>query len=468
MTLTMTYIIFSETKDNSEGLAEEGKTIDLIDYIRPQNYIFSFGDLFIKLYDDTYEGVEVRKSYEGALTSFLSSPSEFLVAETREGVWQEQIQKRSMQINYPVALPLKNFLELYHFNMKTIGEMEDIHVTSVLFLLNHKDYIYIFDEHNNKYFKLSGDASSQWIDQVFSDVDAVKSMKDAYRTIESRYNFLNAGLAKYNLEKPNLLLTPISTEIVYPKYNIVQEISLDKENEGRIKTYAENVFREDLDFVKKSVYADTSTIFMLGYGEKVLKINNDGSIEYTVKPDASSQVRSIEFFEGLRESVDQINRMGVPSDTMYLSGYYQVENVRDIETVYLFNYSKNGIPLFQPEGRSGDLIEVRFSNTDLIKIKKNTPIVINEQLTDFQSAKSFKSIIERNQILFQQNFKEDLPELYVEDADVLQMALHNMELLSLKYYIRSETLVPVWYVKIAKTHYFIDLTSGLVLNYYSD
>lgn len=70
MTLTMTYMIFSETKDDSEGLALEDKTIDLIDYIRPQNYIFSFGDLFIKLYDDRYEGIEVRRSYESALTSF--------------------------------------------------------------------------------------------------------------------------------------------------------------------------------------------------------------------------------------------------------------------------------------------------------------------------------------------------------------------------------------------------------------
>lgn len=155
-----------------------------------------------------------------------------------------------MQINYPVALSLKNFLELYHFNMKAIGEMEDIHVSSVLFLLNHKDYIYIFDENNQKYFKLTGNPSPLWIDQVFNEVDQAKSMKDAYRTMESRYNFLNAGLAKYNLENPNLLLTPISTEIVYPKYNIVQEISLDKENDARLKTYAENVFREDLDFVK--------------------------------------------------------------------------------------------------------------------------------------------------------------------------------------------------------------------------
>lgn len=467
-TVAMTYLIFSETKEAATEVTDDSVAIDLIDYIRPQNYIFSFGDLFIKLYDDTYQSIEVRSDYEQALTSFLSSPSEFLIGDIEEDTWQEESQRRSMQINYPLPIHIKDFLELYHFNMKTIGEIDEIYVSSVLFLVSNDDYIYIYDEKVDKYYKLSGTKPEIWINTLFDEVNAKKSNDDGYRTLESRYNFLQTGLAAYDLEIPNLLLTPISTNITYPKYNVIKEINIGTNNSDQLESYAAAVFGEDLSYVKKSIYGDTSTIFMLGYGEKIFKIENDGTLEYTVKPDAKSHKKSIDFLEGLDTGIRHIHRMGIPSDTMFLSGYYESQTASTIETVYQFTYSKNGIPIYDPETSSGHLIEVRFSNGQLIKVKKNAPIVTNESLTDFQSVKSFKSIIERNDIRFEQEFKKDRPLLDVKEKDVLQMALHNMEVLSLKYYLEDNILIPVWYSKIAKTHYFIDLSSGLVKVYYTD
>jgi len=467
-TIAMSYLIFSEVNVSASEADESSKNIDLIDYIRPQNYIFSFGDLFIKLYDDTYENIDVRTDFENALISFLSSPAEFLMANSDELAWQEAIQKKSIQVNYPLPIHIKDFLELYHFNMKTIGDIGDIYVSSVVFLLNQDDYIYIYDEKSENYHKLSGDTASYWISDLFDAVNEVKSNDDGYRTMESRYNFLKAGLASYDLKTPNLLLTPVSTDITYPKYNIIKEINIGDDNNDQLERYAEAVFGKDLNYVKKSIYGDTSTIFMLGYGEKIFKIEKDGTLEYTAKPEEMTHKNDLDFLTGLEKSIEQIHKMGIPSDTMYLSGHSQIETNEGLENVYQFNYSKNGIPFYDPNTLTGSLIEVRFLNEYLIKVKKNGPIVTNEKLSNFQSVKSFKSIVERNQILFEHEFKKDRPNLNVKDEDLLQMALHNMEILSLKYYIKEETLIPVWYVKIAKTNYFIDLSSGLVLNYYSD
>lgn len=471
-TITMTYWIFSDSKISVADVEETSEPIDLIDYIRPQNYIFSFGDLFIKLYDDTYENIEVRKAYEASLTSFLSAETDLQIAHIEEKTWQEDTQKRSIQVNYPLPIPINDFLEIYHFSMNEKSDVGDVHVSSVLFLLNHDEYIYLYDESKDQYHKLyyeTADLSAEvWVTDLFEAVDLKKSNDDGYRTMESRYNFLKAGLVEYNLETPNLLLTPVSTNITYPKYNVIQEVNIGSGNSKQVEAIAASVFGDELDFVKKSVYSDTSTIYILGYGEKIFKIDNDGTLEFTVKPDESSQKKTIEFLDGLRISIEHIDRLGIPSETMYLSGYFQSETNASIETVYLFNYSKNGIPFYDPNTQTGDLIEVRFSNESLVKVKKNAPIIINEELSNFQSVKSFKSIIQRNRISFEKAFENEMLDQEVAKEDLLQMALHNMETLSLKYYLKEDTLIPVWYIKIEKTHYFIDLTSGLVLNQYSD
>jgi len=470
-TMTMTYWIFSDADSTVEDKQISTEAIDLIDYIRPQNYIFSFGDLFIKLYDDTYENIEVREGYEASLTSFLSSPTEFGMNQITEQIWQVETQKKSLQVNYPLSLEIDDFLRIYNFNMQT-ANTDGMHVTSVLFMLNHEDYIYLYDQVAGNYYKLyyydDSLVPDSWITDMFERVDETKSYNDGYRTMESRYNFLMAGLADYDLKTANLLLTPISTQINYPKYNIIQEVDLGADNSSQLDSYAAAVFGDDLNFVKKSIYSDTSTIFMLGYGDKIFKATNDGSLEVTMKPKDTLQKKSIGFLDGMELALREVLNLGLPSDTLYLSGYYQSESRSAIESVYLFNYSKNGIPLYDPDRQTGALIEVRFSNKDMVKIKKRAPIITSEKLSNFQSVKSFSSIIQRNRISFEKAIEQETLGFEVEKEDLLQMALHNMETLSLKYYVKGDTLIPVWYIKIGKTHYFIDLTSGLVLNQYQD
>ena len=80
-----------------------------------------------------------------------------------------------------------------------------VHVTSVLFLLNIKDAIYIHDGKLDTYYKLSSSEPSQWIDELFSSVDDVKKEEDTYLPLESRYALLETGLREYNIAKENLL-----------------------------------------------------------------------------------------------------------------------------------------------------------------------------------------------------------------------------------------------------------------------
>lgn len=462
--LIMAEFIFVNDKDVVEASEISYQPSELIEYIRPQNYIFSFGDLFIQVYDDEYKYVEVREHYEAAFNAFLTSKEKFDIAEITVSNFQEQLKRRSLRVNYPFDYKLKDLLSMYDFNTQLETGLEDIHVTSILFLLNRTDTIYIYDGKLDQYYRLTGAESELWITDMFESVDRVKSNDDAYITLEGKYNFLKTGLSKYNIEEENLLLTPIASNIEYPIFGTVPEIGLGESASEQQDNFAEHVFGNDLNFVKKSVYSDGSTIFMYGYGDKVFKINSDGSLEYTEKSNNNTAKQSLDFKIGLGKSIDQISRIGVPGESLYLSGYEQIENSNSFETVYLFNYTKNGIP-YHTDSRTGDAIEVRFYNDQLVQVYKNSRIVLFEALDRPQTTKNFINILEKNRIAFEFDFKEDHPDMEIDENDIFQMALQNMKVLDVKYYLKDEELTPVWYIIIADRHYIIDLTDGWIIDY---
>lgn len=454
------------------------QTADLIPYIRPQNYIFSFGDLFIKLYDDDYENYNLKKGYDDALISFFSTPTEFTISRSSKDIWEEQSQRKSLKVVYPFSIDLGDLLTLYDFNTKMIGEIADVHVSEIIFLLNKKESLYLYDNERDEYYRLFYNPinvedlsqeelilvqSSTWIDEMYEYVNVNKTLDSSYKTVEGRYNFLKAGLKKYDITTPNNLLIPMSNNISYTTYNIIKEINFGQHTDEQLENYARNIFGDNLSFVKKSVFSDLSTIFMYGYGDVSFEVNQDGSLVYTSKAKPGTAKKAVNFHEGLAKSIEQVNKMGVPLGSLYLSNYEQIENANNIETIYSFNTTHNGIPFFNPELRSGGVAEVRFVNADLTRVRKDARIIPSQYIIDEPYGKSFINIMERNRIEFENQYLIDRPDTIVEASDFFQMTLQEMTQLDLVYYVKEDMLIPVWHIVIANTHYFIDLTSGLIL-----
>ena len=73
----------------------------------------------------------------------------------------------------------------------------------------------------------------------------------------------------------------------------------------------------------------------------------------------------------------QIKKMGdVLSASIYLSNYTQTQTADGYETIYSFNYKKDGIPFHSIQGKYGSIIEVKFNNTDLVKAKKSARYMV--------------------------------------------------------------------------------------------
>lgn len=461
--LTISAIILTGAVFKTEEMTppvqpNEFDTADLIEYIKPQNYVFSFGDLFIKLYDDKYDGHSIKEAYEATFQAFIGSAKEFNRAEISERIWQEQVSRKSLTIHYPFDIKLSDLIEINHYSVET---EQDLYVTSVLFVLTKKDAIYIYDDVNDKYYRLTGEVTPIWIDDIYHLVDSERPKDSFYKTIESRYNFTNIALRKYNLTDANALLTPINSNITFPIYNVSMEASLGLSNDV-LEDYAKNIFGDDLSFVKKSVTSDQSIIYMYGYGDKVFKINGDGSLEYLVKTENQGSGDPIDFIEGFAKSVDQINKMGISIKSYYLADYYYMPQTG--ETVYLFNYHRDGIAYLTDQTLSGNSIEVRFVNDTLAKLEKHARIVTGIDLDTIQEPVSFESILLKNQLKLELQYKEDRPNTFVDESDIFQMCIQEMSQFEVMYYVKDHQLRPVWKVRIALTDYLFDLTTGEIIS----
>jgi hypothetical protein len=438
------------------------ETEDLIELLRPQNYIFSFGDSFIKIYEDSYEGISLRRNYEQIFKAFFDASPNISPSPIDKTIWDENIKRRSIQVNYPVDLSLQDLLEVNGYEVEAEKGVS-VHVTSVLFLLNIKDAIYIHDGKLDTYYKLSSSEPSQWIDELFSSVDDVKKEEDTYLPLESRYALLETGLREYNIAKENLLLTPMNNNVYYPKYQITNEVA-DAGKSKNLELVAEKVFNQDLSFVKKSVYSDNEVLYMYGYGEKVFRYNSDGSIEYTEKISDNASKESIDFVKGLSIFKDKISKFGVISTSMYLSGYEQIESENAIETIYYFNYTKKGIPYYNDKMRGGHLIEIRFINTEFSKLKKYIRIANFEGYNYTHEERGFKQIMLENRIQIELGYEKDRPLTTVSKDDIYQMSLHEMSEIEVRYMIIDDRLIPTWYITIADTDYVIDLSTRKIIS----
>lgn len=471
--LVLTGVVFITKETTVEETPVSYETKDLIKLIRPQNYVFSFGDLFIKIYNDEYaydqsfDTVAVRTEYEKVLKNFIDLSMvphdgvyRLQVEPIEKTLWDELLKRRYLEVNYPIDIPFDALLRLYGYN--EVQSESDYRISSILMLVNTNDVIYFHDGKNDNYYRLKGDKTVEWIDDLHAEIDEHRNDDDAYKPIEGRYALLQTSLQKYDFLEENLLLTPMSENIQLPVYEIARGTDIDKSVVG--------VFNNELNFVKKSIYSDNETIYMYGYGEKVLKSNIDGSLEYTVKVNDNASRSSISFIDGLNKSIDMLSKIQAIDDdvenkiqalgnTLYLSDYYEVTSQNNIETIYNFNYTKNGIPYYVDNTREGSLIQVRFNNGELVRVKMNTIIAYGE-LDAPQETISFSQIFRANALDFEFEYVKDRPDSNIDKEHILLMCLQELTSLETKYMVIDERLIPTWHMVIADTNYVVNLLTS--------
>lgn len=467
--LILTGAVFMREDAVEEVPVEAYEDQNLLELIRPQNYVFSFGDLFIKIYDDTYENIPVRQSYERVFKSFFDTSLNVTPSLINQDIWDENINRRSILVDYPVNLTLEELLIVNDYDVETNVD-EKVYMSQLLFLLNDKDAIFVYDEVNDAYYEISGVEQDLWIDDLFYLIDDVKNEEDIYLPLETRYALSQTSLRKYDLDTTNMLLTPMASDVYYRTYDVMHKLDHPSTSKN-LEDISKVVFDNNLSYVRKSVYEDDEVLYMYGYGERIFRYNPDGSIEYTEKTSENSEKKAIGIKEGLSIFLDKVNKdnetnkdkFGIISNSMYLSGYNVIETESTIETRYYFNYTKEGIPFYNEHMPGGHVIEIRFINGEFSRLKKYIRIATLGQDVPHED-RDFKSILSENRLTFELEYEKDNPDLDIEEKDIYDMALQEMTRIEPRYMLIGDLLIPTWHITIDETDYIIDLTTRKVIS----
>ncbi len=438
--ITMFMIIFNTTNEES-FLEEVNKDISCI---RPQNYVFSFGDLFIKLYD--LGEIDLCSS----TVDIMKNLSVKKIKPIDSDIYLKNYSRSNIVLNYSL---LYNFEEFYSF----LNEKEelkerynDIYFDSILFLLNEKK-IYLRDSVNEKHYEMQLKFAEKWINEIYDKVDKIKNKKLEYKSIEDRYKLTSIGLKDYKNLKSNMTLTPLFDDMDFTEYKVIKVDNLLVDDNLDLLIY--RLFLDDVNNLKKLQYEDGSLSYIYGYGREILSVDKFGNVEYT--DNSAEKEKFVSLFSklilmGKYMDIFKMNKNSLILDDVLIKGETEI---------YLFKYVINGVEL-----ENHIPLEFRFKSDELEYIRCEKPLVFEKNIYEpFSEDIRIEKILLKNRIEIEKNFLEDNKNLEIKDSDLFQMCIQNIDSYEMKYYNTKTKLIPVIYAKISDTKYIIDIKTNFIL-----
>lgn len=207
----------------------------------------------------------------------FSEGSNSAVVEITEQQYKEIMKYPSIIAKFQYSIPFVEFCERY--NIKQLQGYDSIgSLTEIGFSKGSKGSTFIYDGNKKKYYGVVGNKPLE----IFSKINTIFEQEEV-----ATYYPLKTVLGE---ESANSTLVPfeLPPAILPLDYKRDAEIGEKENNSAMAQTY----FGSTFDFVRKIEESNGTTVYMYGYGQKVLIINpNEGSIEYKeeVKSDNSEQ-----------------------------------------------------------------------------------------------------------------------------------------------------------------------------------
>lgn len=261
----------------------------------------------------------------------------------------------------------------------------------------------------------------------------------------------------------NYTLMPLSYQKPTPLVFVESEINI--ENEAIVMDRVKSFFNENLDFVKTINETSGAVIFMYGYGEKGVRINNIGRIEYTQEIGADFSSNVVAALDVAINFVE--NHGGFPEGT-----YLQEIKHEDKKGYYFgFGYRIEELPVLFNNPNIGHPIEIEIYGNKVKSyhsfIRKNMmlPDVIANSYTELP-----QKIIEDNiQMLMEDYLLDTKGNQQLVDKELLSFIEKNISEIELVYYdtmedTRRQLLIPTWKIKINKRVYYFNSYDGELLH----
>ena len=279
------YFMFNDSDNVSEISSPE--------VILPTEVVFGLGN-------EDY--VVVSRGRENVWNEYIlktfkkfSANANVLVEEISESKYGQVMEYPSIIAGFEYSMPFKEFCETYEINQPQ-GYDGISHITQIAFSKGSSESAFIHDGVKDKYYRLVGNAKLS----LFEEIEASLANVDI-----ATYYTLQTFLGE---ESKNQTLIPV--DMPRGLVPIPYQLDLGSQEEMVTAEMAKDYFGETFDFVRKIEEANGTTIYMYGYGQKVLIINpNDGSVEY--KEDIKlPEMSQVSVFEALQSALNFISSHG--------------------------------------------------------------------------------------------------------------------------------------------------------------
>lgn len=454
----------SLNKDAKLNVIENAKSV-----ISPQSYLVSFGGgLHTGVFSD-----EIRKTMWTEVSDNLKIYFQTgIYSEISTDEWTQAVNSRSFRIKLPLEYSLDNMYQMFGVPIKK-DAIADIKIDTIILPTSENDRIYLGDENTGTFYVLKGaDRGDSY--KVSSLIDNIESSNiTEYKRLEDIYSlrkFLESEEDARFVE--NSTLAPITEVSRIPIVQVVKEITtVDKlDDDIDLRLYAINAFGSDFDFVKKVRDIDDSLIYMYGYGEKALRLSDDGSIEYKEKINKSESTES-SYILDLNLAIQAAKRFGESVQSIYLSGYE--ENVSDKVTsrVFYFNYRIKDLSVYTLGNELGNSFKIEVSDGQVTLVTKNIRRYVKTlEVDETRRVYSIDEVIDNNSDLILNNYIRDNELKFDSEKqyEYVYKFLQEIKEVDMVYFLDPKSneaeMIPVWKIEIDNTLYCFSLYEGTPLS----
>jgi len=441
-------ILKSEADNGQErnlSVAETRKNI-----ISPNTIIVSFGAGYTVLSSNLdfvwNQSKDILENY------FLGDPE---ITPVEHEIYIQSNILKSVELEFGDNIPTILVSSIFDsLENKIVRNIKDI--KKILIPAFNRGVIYIVENDNSIFeIKLSQHEENSTLISFIDELEKVEYIR--YRPILSLFDEL-AG---------NYTLMPINYAVTTPQTFVQSEININ--NESMLIERSKKFFNENFDFVKTIKETSGAVVYIYGYGEKSVRINNKGALEYN---EQIGNISSTNVVASLDTAIDFISKnAGFPEGT-YLKDIDNISNNQNKGYRFAFSYRIGGLPIEFNSNKMEDSIEIEVYGN---KVKSYRNLVRNvmdiQGISPEQSVLYFPNIIEKNikHLKLQYfNTQNQLAEEMDDEQKIFEI-LNSIEEVRMVYFDTVETdkdqlLKPSWMIKIKGDIYYFDSYTGELIN----
>lgn len=249
---------FTEIIPDEETVVE---TLKLTEVISPTETVVHFGG-------GEYTKLKDRLIWEqtvGALKQ-IGQDENLIVEEITEEQYQRIMNSRSLWVSFDYSMPFGPFCSAFGIpTQQGFGQIDSF--SRLSYSTGSPESLFVYDQTTKKHYRLVSDEYHPDLGPIIEAADGNES--GTYYTIG----------AMIGTENQTVIPLSLSTSLKTLSF----DLEFESEDSESTTAFAQTFFGESFDFVRRVEESKGTIIYMYGYGEKILTINSNGTVEYKEK-----------------------------------------------------------------------------------------------------------------------------------------------------------------------------------------